>query len=174
MIKKIWVAILIVLMSACTHIEKDFKPQPIDQAYLPKVQMDDDIAVVGEFQDDPQNALILALPFGHKWYADENELVSTAIMAAEDILRQNKVTVNESSQKVIKISFLDANYDMGMWSTQINLIYRVKAGDEITRDFQGSQHIGSGHQMHWAIEASASDAVIKLFKDPDILKYLNN
>ena len=43
--KKIWLLILVVfVMSACSHYVKDFKPQPIDQAYLPKVQIADDVA----------------------------------------------------------------------------------------------------------------------------------
>lgn len=173
--KKIWLLILVVFfMLACSHYVKDFKPLPMDQAYLPKVQMADDVAIVGEFKDDPENVLIVPMALGHKWYANENELVSMAIMVAEDILRQNNVIVDESSRKVLKISLSDVNYDSGAWITQINLIYRVQAGDKITKDFQGSKNIGSGHQTRWAIEASTSDAFIKLFQDPDILRYLNN
>jgi len=174
--RRIWLSMLVLLLvPACAHYEKDFKPEPVAQEFLPKFQLSSDVAVVGVFQDAPTEVQFMADAMNmHKWYTDDNELVSIAVMVTKDILMQNKVAVNENAPKVLKISFANSEQDMGMWSVGINFRFQVQAGDEITKEFQGSQNVVSGYQAHWAVEAAVSDAMIKVFQDPDILNYLKN
>ena len=39
---------------------------------------------------------------------------------------------------------------------------------------EGFQNVVNTWQAHWAVEAAVSDAMIKVFQDPDILNYLKN
>jgi len=167
--KTLFIMIVVLLVPACARYEKDFKPGPVAQEFLPRFQLSSDVAVVGVFQDAPTKVRPM-----RQWYTDDNELVSTAVMVAKDILMQNKVAVNENAPKVLKISFANSESDMGWWSYGINFRFQVQAGDEITKEFQGSQNVVVSYQAHWAVEAAVSYAMIKVFQDPDILNYLKN
>ena len=170
--RTVWLALLIMLfVVGCSHYEKNFNPEPVAPEFLPIFQSSGEVAVQGVFRGTPNKVLLLR-GSGHKWYADEDELVNTAVMVTKDILKQNNVVIREDSTKVLKVSFANAKWDRGGWTTALILGFQVQAGDRFIGEFHGSHNIGHVLQMHWIIEATVTDAMIKAFQDQDVLNYL--
>ncbi len=164
---------LVLFITGCTRHYSGFRPQPIDIDYLPRVQISDDVNVIGVYSREPKDVLFSDVKL--KCYADHNELVDIAVAAAKDILEQNSIVVNKDARKTLKISFVDAHEgECGAFLCNQFMRFRVQAGDEVTKEFEGFQNVGSDFQIKWAIVKATSHAMIQVFEDPLVLHYLSN
>jgi hypothetical protein len=162
------------LLVGCTHYVT-INPIEIGKEYLPVLRDIDSVSVVGEIQATPDEYLICA-DQGQKFYANLNQITQTAVLVARDVLVQNNITVEDEASKGLKISVVDATCDRtGISSIRCNIFIKAKTGGDIEREFRGDQTlVASWNALPWSYEAETVNAVTEMFRDPDIIDYLQN
>ena len=166
---------ILFMLAGCSinHQVIPAQEQNIDLSMLPRLTIDQSVDLVGKKQST--NGLIRVCSAGaHKYYANVDDLTLGAIAAARDILTRNSVTIDPKGEKKLSIAAQDAVCDIGWWSIGYYATIRVTAGQDIVKTFKGEQNIGHVFGTSWAVEQALNNAVIEMFKDPDILNYLKN
>ena len=170
---------IIFMLAGCSinHQVIPAQEQNIDLSMMPRLTIDQsaDLAVDLVAKKQSTNGLIRVCSAGaHKYYANVDDLTQGAIAAARDILSRNGVSIDPKGAKKLSIAAQDAVCDIGWWSIGYYATIRVTAGQDIVKTFKGEQNIGHVFGTSWAVEQALNNAVIEMFKDPDILNYLKN
>jgi len=162
---------IIFLISSCAVYVTDTHVGGVADEYLPKFPVDGAVAVLHVVADNKENKIRLGKMGARPIYMYASQIVDQSVIVAKDILTRNNVAIDENAAKYLKISVVNAT-GKGFASKTIIITIRVQAGDNIEKEFVGSQAAANWF-LNYGIESAITYATIKIFQDPDILAYLN-
>jgi hypothetical protein len=102
-------------------------------------------------------------------YAD---LTAYAVQSLTDILERNQIIVEAGAPKALTVGVVEATCDEEASGLKFNVTVSAAAGEKPARTFSGFQRSWSAHGNNFAVTAATLNAVLEMFKDPDILAYL--
>jgi hypothetical protein len=107
-----------------------------------------------------------------------DELTDTAVACAEDVLRRKNIHVKADAKKVLRISISGAHCVMerpSFWNAvfQYTVTLTVSFDDDVIKEFAGSHGTGSATAANSTISDAINFAVLKMFKDQEIINYLS-
>jgi hypothetical protein len=102
-------------------------------------------------------------------YAD---LTAYAVQSLTDILQRNQVAVVADTPKTLTVGVVAATCDEEASGLKFNVTLSAAAGEMPARSFTGFQRSWSAHGNNFAVTAATLNAVLEMFKDPEIRAYL--
>jgi hypothetical protein len=102
-------------------------------------------------------------------YAD---LTAYAVQSLNDIFHRNQMAVEAGAPKSLTVGVLEATCDEEASGLKFNVTVSAAAGEKPARSFTGFQRSWSAHGNNFAVTAATLNAVLEIFKDPDICAYL--
>ena len=148
-------------------------PQPIDDESLPRLGVASAIAVEPlPGMQSKEFELCSAGP--HSYTVTSAALTKTAISVTREVLRHNGIEVNPDSVKKLRIRAVDSRCSLEKMVYRHVTTINVHAGDSIVKNFSGSRSVGHVFSTSFAVEMTINQAVLEMFKDRQILDYLQN
>lgn len=162
--------VLIVIFAGCINIPVMPPVKPIEPEPMPQLNISHSVSVLGEFHKTPTK------PWEHKvgayhFWAEYDDMTKGAMDILESIFAANKIEVDNSGGKKLKLSIIDVKVEPGFASNYIAKL-KVVAGDNIIKEFNGQQksHL---YGTAWAIKMAITNSVLEMLKNDEILVYLN-
>jgi len=172
-IQRFLLLIIIVIFFGCAKHQVKPVPQPIDDKSLPKLSIVNIIAI--EPVANQQTKLFdLCSAGAHSYRVTSDDLTNAAVEVAREVLRSNDVKIDNNSNKKIWLSAIDSNCRLEKMAYRYEITLRILAGDSIKKDISGYRNVGHVFSTSFAIEMSINQAVLKMFKDRQIIDYLQN
>jgi hypothetical protein len=149
----------------------------VADASLPDISINHPVSVVAEHNNVPSPVRMCTMESG-VYLTKMDELTDAAVASAEDVLRRNNIHVKADSKKVLRISVREAHCGMerpSFWNAvfQYTVTLTVSFDDDVIKEFAGSHGTGSATAANSAISDAINFAVLKMFKDQEIMAYLS-
>jgi hypothetical protein len=165
--------VLFIGLAGCIHHQVMPQLQQVDEPLLPQLNTKQSVAIVAIHNSTTKPAEFCTAG-AHHYHARMDDLTDAAKISLGDILKRKNITVNERSDKIYKISVVNANCVSGFFTMNISVKINVHAGDTITGVFNGTQIIGHVFQTEWAVSMAINDALLNMLKKEEIVHYLEN
>jgi hypothetical protein len=167
------VVLLMVTLGGCTkHIEIQ-KSHVVDDPLLPRLTMDTPVDLV--IDPHPTTGIVKfcdpTLGAATLEYAD---LTAYMTQSLTDIFARNQIAVAAGAPKRLRVGIVEASCDEEPTQIRFDVKLSVAAGDRPARTFTGFQRTWSAHGFNFSVTAATLNAVLEMFKDPDIRAYLED
>lgn len=172
-IQRFLLLIIIVFFLGCAKHQVKPVPQPIDDKSLPKLSEIYSVAVE-PFANRQTKQFDLCGAGSHSYRVTSDDLTNTAVEVTREVLRSNDVKIDNNSNKKIRISAIDSNCRLEKMAYRYETTLRILAGDSIKKDFSGYRSVGHVFSTSFAVEMTINQAVLEMFKDRQIIDYLQN
>jgi len=149
----------------------------VEDASLPNISINHPVSVVAEHNNVPSPVRMCTMESGD-YRTKMDELTDAAVASAEDVLRRKNVPVKGDSKKVLRLSISEARCVMerpSFWNPvfQYTVTLTVSFDDDVIKEFTGSHGSGSAMAANSVISVAINLAVLKMFKDQEIIDYLS-
>lgn len=100
------------------------------------------------------------------------ELTDYAYDSMVDILTRNDIPIETSAAKRLTLSIVEVSCVPEISAMKYVVVIKVLTGDSITKQFSGHQRLWSGRALSFTVTAATLNAVLEMFKDEEIKRYL--
>lgn len=110
----------------------------------------------------------------HKFYANYQEFTEAAINLARQELVKRGMTVEEQASKTLNLSIESTKVTIGFAMIDSDTTLKVETGEGYSKEYNGNSSIfGISYAVIYATtDNSITDAVAKMFNDPQVIEYL--
>ena len=149
----------------------------VEDASLPAISINHPVSVVAEHNNVPLPVRMCIIESG-VYQTKMDELTDAAVASAINVLRRKNIHVKGDAKKVLRISISEAHCVMerpSFWNAvfQFTVTLTVSFDDDVIREFAGSHGTESATAANSAISDAINFAVLKMFKDQEIINYLS-
>ena len=167
------IVIVVLIATGCsfTHqvnIQQDLIAEEED---LPKISSTGPVTVVMKAQN-PSGSVELCKAGGRTYFSDYKRISEFALSSAKDILGKNGIEVNDSAEKQLTITALEGKCNVSGLLLNFIMDMTVETGNGITKEYSGCQKMMHLPERDFALSAATLNAVLDMFADLEIQRYL--
>lgn len=149
----------------------------VEDASQPDISINHPVSVVAEHNNVPTPVRMCTMESG-VYLTKMDELTDSAVASAVDVLKRKNIHVKGDAKKVLRISISEAHCVMerpSFWNAvfQFTVTLTVSFDDDVIKEFTGSHGTGSATAANSVISDAINFAVLKMFKDQEIINYLS-
>ena len=173
MLQRIWFAIGLLIMTGCSfshqvNIQNDFVAE---EKVLPKISSTGPVAVVMQVQN-PSGSIELCNAAGRTYFSDYEKISKYALNTTKDILKRNSIEVSDAAGKKLTIKSLDGTCRPSDLLLSFVMDITVETGNGLTKTYSGYQRMFHLYERDFALSAATLNAVLDMFADDEIQRYL--
>lgn len=166
-------AILLTGTTGCAlhaHLQKSLVAE---EDLLPKLQMNVPVAITAVPHPSTGKVNFCSTWLGPNTL-DYADLTDYAVQSMTDIFTRNSIEVINTAEKKLSVSIAQASCIQEAAAMKYVVDIKVRAGDLPTKQFSGYQRLWSGRALGFTVTAATLNAVLEMFKDEEIRRYLES
>ena len=121
---------------------------------------------------NPSGVVRLCSAGGRNYTTDYGQLTAFAAHSLKDILSRKGVRVADSADKQLVVSIPQATCYTQGFAVYFDVTVEVAAGSDLIKRFTGTERTHDVRRRHLAVSGATLKAVLEIFKDEEILRYL--
>jgi hypothetical protein len=164
-------SLLFSLTIGCSHHIQIQKSHVVEDQLLPRLDMATPVSIVSK--PHPSTAKVQfckpAVGACTVLYADVTQYAAQSMI---DIFARNNVAVSAEASKSLVFTIAEASCDQEMNGIKFNVTLNVSAGQGSPKAYTGYQRSWSAHGNDFSVSAATLNAVLEMFKDEEVRRYL--
>ena len=162
---------LLLVVIGCSHKVHVKQPSANRDHLIPAVSVSGPVAIIGQSQK--QSGMFEFCEAGGRAYAaDYEEFTTFAVEGIINILKRNGSQTVDSAAKQLVVSVSDASCYTQDFFVYFDVVLNVSMGNGLTKQFSGSERTSNIRRRHVAMSTATQKAVYAMFKDKEIMQYL--
>jgi hypothetical protein len=170
-ISRILVMVFLSFAVACSHQVKAVQGVAAKDGDLPAINIQGPVAV-SEHPAKPSGVVELCHAGGRNYTADYGEFTAFAARSVKDILTRKGIRVAHSADKHLVVSIPQAACYTQGFAVYFDVTVAVETGSGLKKQFIGTERTHDIRRRHLAVSGATLKAVLEMFKDKEILQYL--